>query len=128
VGEWVEEHPHRCNGNGAGGGMGLGIFGRQTGKGYHLKCKLKKKKKINKNGYPPKEFNVLLINTPKQFFTVLERKILNFLWENKTKKLTKLRISKIVLYNKRTSRNISISLALLQSYDIGLKIYIRYTS
>jgi hypothetical protein len=48
VGEWVEEHPHRCNGNGAGGGMGLGIFGRQTGKGYHLKCKLKKKKRLIK--------------------------------------------------------------------------------
>jgi hypothetical protein len=48
-------------------------------------------------------FNVIAIKIPTQFFIDLERTILKFNWYNK-----KLRISKTILKNKRTSGGISI--------------------
>ena len=50
--------------------------------------------------------NAILIKIPTQFFTVLEITILNFIWKNNNNNKT--RISKTILYNKRTSRGIAI--------------------
>jgi hypothetical protein len=54
------------------------------------------------------QFNKILIKIPIQFFTDLERAILNFIGKNKTNK-TKT-ITKTILNNERTSRGITISL------------------
>ena len=54
----------------------------------------------------PKEiyrFCAILIKILTQFFTDLERTIINFIWKNK-----KRRIAKTILYNKGTSRGITI--------------------
>jgi hypothetical protein len=48
-------------------------------------------------------FNEIPIKIPTQFFTDLERPILNFIWKNK-----KLRIAKTILYNRRNSEDITI--------------------
>jgi hypothetical protein len=48
-------------------------------------------------------FNTIPINIPGQFFTDLERSILNFIWKNE-----KYRIPKTILYNKRTSGGVII--------------------
>ena len=48
-------------------------------------------------------FNAIPIKIPIQFFTDLKRTIINFMWKNK-----KLRIAKIILYNKETSGGITI--------------------
>ena len=48
-------------------------------------------------------FTVIPIKTPKQFFTDLERTMLNFIWKNK-----KPRKTTTILYNKGTSRGIII--------------------
>ena len=52
-------------------------------------------------------FNVVHIKIPPQFFTELERSILNFIWKKKT--TSKTRIAKTILYNKETSRGIAIT-------------------
>jgi hypothetical protein len=59
--------------------------------------------------------NAILIKIPTQFFTVLEITILNFIWKNNNNN-NKTRISKTILYNKRTSRGIAI---------LDFKIYYR---
>jgi hypothetical protein len=65
-------------------------------------------------------FSAISIHIPTQFFTDLERTILNFLWKNKTKqnktKQKKPRIAKTILNNKRISGGITIS---------DLKLYYR---
>ena len=48
-------------------------------------------------------FNAIPIKIPTQFFTDLERTIINFIWKNKKPK-----IAKTILNSKRTSRGISI--------------------
>jgi hypothetical protein len=48
-------------------------------------------------------YNAIPINIPIQFFTVLEREICKFIWNNKTP-----RISKTVLNNKRISGGITM--------------------
>jgi hypothetical protein len=48
-------------------------------------------------------FNVILFKITTQFFTDLERTILNFMWKNKT-----FRIDKTILNNKITSGGITI--------------------
>ena len=48
-------------------------------------------------------FNAILIKIPAQFFTDLEKTILNFIWKNK-----KLRITKTILYNKGTLGGITL--------------------
>jgi hypothetical protein len=49
-------------------------------------------------------FNKFAIKIPKQFFTDMERAILNFIWKNKqTKTTTTPRITKTIIYYKRTS-------------------------
>ena len=48
-------------------------------------------------------FNAMPIKIPTQFFTVLERAIIKFIWNNKTP-----RIGKTILYSKRTARSINI--------------------
>jgi hypothetical protein len=48
-------------------------------------------------------FNAIPIKIPMQFFTVLYRTILNFIWKNK-----KARIAKTILSNERTLGGISI--------------------
>ena len=50
------------------------------------------------------KFKAIDIKIPEKFFTDLERTIINFIWKNK-----KPRISKTILYNKRTSGGITIS-------------------
>ena len=47
--------------------------------------------------------NAMPSKIPAKFFIDLERTILNFIWKSKTP-----RIAKIILYNKRTSRGITI--------------------
>ena len=57
-------------------------------------------------------FKAIPIKMSTQFFTDLERTILNFMWEkqktNKKTKITKNRISKTILYNKGTFRGITM--------------------
>lgn len=47
--------------------------------------------------------NAIPIKIPTQFFTDLERTVLNFIWKSKNT-----RIVKAIVYNKRTSRGITI--------------------
>ena len=48
--------------------------------------------------------NEIPIKIPTQFFTDMERAILNFIWKNK-----KPRIAKTILYNKRISLGIEVA-------------------
>ena len=48
-------------------------------------------------------FNAIPIKIPRQFFTDFKRIIINFMWKNKSP-----RLDKPVLYNKGTSRGITI--------------------
>ena len=58
------------------------------------------------------------IKIPTQFFTDLERTILNFIWKNK-----KSRIAKTNLYNKRTAGDITIPDLKLNYRAIMIKIH-----
>jgi hypothetical protein len=53
-------------------------------------------------------FNATPIKIPTQFFTDMERAILNFTWKNKTKQNKKNRIANTIVNNKRSSGGITI--------------------
>ena len=67
---------------------------------------LDRKDQYSKNGNPTKviyRFNEIHMKIPTQFFTDLERTIINFIWNTK-----KPRIAETIMYNKGTSRGITI--------------------
>ena len=77
-----------------------------TRKWKDLPCSWIGRINIVKMSILPKEiyrFNAILIKIPIQFFRDLERTIINFLWKN-----IKPRIAKTILYNKKSSRGITI--------------------
>ena len=70
----------------------------------------------SKDNHPTKKaiyrFKAIPIKIPTQFFTDMERAMLNFVWKNKKPK-----VAKPILNNKRTSQSITIP---------GLKMYFNH--
>ena len=72
----------------------------------HLLCSWINRIDIERMATVPKaiyRYNANPIKIPTQFFTDLQRSVLNFIWKNK-----KSRIAKTILNNKRTSGRITI--------------------